>query len=279
MRAPVLLLVACVAAQGLAAGGEDEELYAWTSDGPAWHWVRLSVAGTGVLYADADIAAGTSANVAGGLWLLDAGGAVLRRSTDAAWSADFTQLTAASGTLVLADHVQAAPAPNPGLRFVMPVGPGTYTVVAVFGGDGSGLRGEVRLRSDAGATAGPSATGGEVLFAREYDFDSSLNLGLSLPAPRTTPTEARVVDHGSLALTAGGSVFGAFAGAANLHLDMALVTPKGVQNGQTYYPLDSAGGGAFQFLLRSLVDAAPPGCDALACSRSGAWLLAADVAL
>lgn len=256
-----------------------EELYAFVSEGLSWHWVDVTLTAPGLLRAQADIVPRTAANIAGGLWLLDAQGEVLQRSVDAEWALDFLQVDAmVAYSQVAGVHVTRGPS-SPALQVDAVLAPGTYRVVAVFGGDSPDIAGELRLGTDAPASVGATATGAEVLFAREYDLEAFAGLGLSLPARPLSPLEVRIVNQASTALTAERSLFGQFEGQANLLLDMALVTPEGVQNGATSYALDNAGHGAFQFLLRTFVDAAPPGCDVLGCARSGVWLLLGDVAL
>lgn len=269
------LALPALATPGIAA----VELYFFESTGPVWHWVEVVVPQPGVLTVRADIAPRAAVDVAGGLWVLDAPGQVLRARTAGSWSPDYLQVHAEALGLDAADVVQARGPPNLGLREDIVLDAGTYRVVAVFGGDAA-LTGMLALTGDAGMTIGASRTGDAVLFAREHDLDAIASVGASVPVERTDPLEARVVNQASTAITAEGSLFGAFHGSANLLLDMALVTPEGVQNGQRHYALDNTGHGAFQFLVRTFADAAPPGCDLTgACERSGVWVLAGDVAL
>lgn len=262
-----------------AAAGEGEELYGWSSVGAQWHWVDVSLAEPGVVTFEGYVQPRSAHTVAAGLWVLDAQGEVLRRETAAAWSRSALQVQAAALGVPLADVVQGGGPDALGLRVDVALGAGTHRVVALFGGDAPDVTGRLSVFSRESPAFGARATGNEVLFAREHDLDATMKASLSVPAEGVDPAEVRVVNQGSTSLTAEGSVFGAFAGSANLLLDMALVTPEGIEDGQTFYPLDNAGGGAFQFLLRAFADAAPPGCDLLGCQRSGVWLLVADVAL
>jgi hypothetical protein len=280
----VLLALALLAPAALAPGTPgaplEAEIHTAGLAGNGWHTVALEVQGAGLLTARADASPPGARTVAAGLWLLDASGAVVAKGVGAAWTRE-VQVHLATPAGVLVD-LAIGPGPgSPPARFDVVVGPGRYTLVAAVGGDGpltSAITGEVRLTGDAPTLVGASRDGDGVLVLREHGLDTALAAEAAAYAPALGGAGVRVVTHASVGRTVEHRLFGAFSGHANGHLDMALVTPEGVQSGSTHYALDALDGGAYQFLLRDFVDASPF-CAATGCDEGGVWLLAADVDL
>lgn len=255
----------------------DEELYGYAAGSAGWHAVEVALQAPGSLGATLDINPREARSSGGGLWLLDVDGAVLRASVDATTPRQLTQVSAmVSGARVL-DLAFADSPPDAPIGWDAVLGAGRYVVVAVFAGDRA-IAAEVRLTSDAPAVIGATRSGGEATLLRDHELDAVVNGLVSMPTPAGA-VQARVVSQGSTALVAEQRLFGAFHGSsASLLLDMALVTPAGVESGARHYAFDNLGPGAYQFLLRSMVDVAGA-CDVADCEAPGAWVLHADVAL
>lgn len=283
MRATALLALLLLLAPGASLADPLAGAYAWRGEGPFWHVVRLEAPQGATLAAEVVLDAEGSRTEAGGLWLLDAQGRALRAVHFAAWLPEVTQLhLEAPGLGMVASHLQGGADAERRFGFEgLALGPGSYVLVAVGAAEGAGLRAELSVGADAPLQPGPAATGREVSLAREADFTGGLNALLSVPGPLGGALQARVVLGGSTALIAEQRLFGAFAARANGSVDMALVTPEGVQDGSTFYALDNAGPGAYQFLLRHLVDYSlpHPGCALAGCRAPAAWALVAHVAL
>lgn len=277
VRAPLLAMALLAPAALAAPAPAAEEVYAALFDGPAWHAVDLAIDRPTFLTARADAEPRLARAVAGGLWLLDARGAVVASTTHAAWSGTLLQARVELGLAgELLDAAQAAGPPGLGLRIDRVLDAGAYTLLAVVAGDAA-VRGEVRVAADAPARAGDARGGDAVTFLRDEDLGAEAHALASVPTlPNLGPAQVRAVQRGSHGQVVEHRLFGAFHGAASVHLDMAVMTPDGVRDGQRHYAFDGEPPGAYQFLLRGLVDVATPACG---CEPGGAWVLAADVPL